>query len=218
MRTSTATALEELPTGTTTPNIVAAPHIRTGRPRIGMEVTRAANPWPTARKGLPTVKLTPAKEAALVKLEPAKGLPTRMRAQAKGLPIATPVRPSGLPAAEPPGVNGRLPLASPPAAELPGAEPTARDRAPVVEAKAPSEGVPVDSADPALAPLVAAVPPASDLEEAEAVVVAGGADKNIHHGDTATRRKQASPVGLWSAAALGCGAYPAKVLVKKKRI
>ena len=75
------------------------------------------------------------------------------------------------------GVNGLLLLASLPAADRPEAEPAARDRAPAVGARAPSEAVPVDSADPALAPPVAAVPPASDLEEAEAVAVAGGADK-----------------------------------------
>jgi len=141
-----------------------------------MVVTRAANPWPIARKGLPTGKVTQAKELVIVKPELAKGLPARMHAQAKDPPIATPVRPSGLPGVEV-GVNGLLLLASLPAADRPEAEPAARDRAPAVGARAPSEGVRVDSADPAPAPPAAAVPPASDLEEAEAVAVAGGADK-----------------------------------------
>src|SRR5262245_37390077 len=118
--------------------------MRTGQPLTGTVAKRAANPWPTDKlrqvKGLATGKLTQAKERPIVTPAQAKGLPAKMPARARGLQTATLVRPTALPAGEQPGVNGLLPPVNPRAAGLPA-----------VEARPPSQGVPRDTTDPALA-------------------------------------------------------------------
>ena len=148
-------------------NIVAAPPIVTGRPRIGMVVRRAASPWPTARlpqgRDKPAVKPLPGrgKPAGRQRLALVEAVP-----EARELPLPVMLPPAGQPA-EPRPASGLLPPVTPPPAALAAAE-----------ARVPLEEVPGDTTDPALAPPGVAVPPVWDLEAAEAsVVVVAGADE-----------------------------------------
>jgi len=119
---------------------------------------------PRAASLLQTVKLPHSRGKPTGRPLPGRGKPTgkpqvEPPAEASGLaPHVTP-RPTGLPAlVERPqrGNEPQLPVRE----ELAGLA--------VAEARVPSEGAPVDTTDPALAPPAVAVPPAWDLAEAEA--------------------------------------------------